>query len=77
MPLPGFGIPGITQTGAGSSVPISAGGGTSGPATSGFTGAPINIGGLFGSGASGTSNLLPLIALAGIAITLGITLLRK
>lgn len=76
MPLPGFGIPGITQTGAGSSVPISPGGGVSGPATSGFTGAPINIGGLFGSNANGTSNVFPFIALAGV-ILIGLALVRR
>jgi hypothetical protein len=74
MPL----IPGITA-GAGSSIPISAGGGTSGAATSGFLGAPINIGGLFASGSQSgdTDSLLPIVVAGGIILLVGVFLLRR
>lgn len=68
-------IPGITA-GAGSSIPISAGGGTSGDAFSG--GGPINIGGLFGGNASSrdTNNLLIPLAI-GAAVLVGFLFLRR
>ena len=77
MPL----IPGITA-GAGSTIPISAGGGTSGDATSGFLGGPINIGGLFAKGsqsaeARGNGGLLPIVVAGGIILLVGIFLLRR
>lgn len=74
MPL----IPGLTA-GAGSSIPISAGGGTSGPATSGSTGAPINIGGLFsrgGQSAQQGNDFIPLV-IAGGLLLIGIFLMRR
>lgn len=67
----------LISAGAGSSIPISAGGGTSGDAFSG-SGA-INIGGLFGSGAKSAKqeNLVPSLIIGGVVLTVALLLLRR
>ena len=67
----------LISAGAGSTIPISAGGGTSGDAFSG-SGA-INIGGLFGSGAKSAKqeNLVPALVIGGVVITVALLLLRR
>lgn len=76
MPL-GLGSNPFLSAGAGSTIPISAGGGTSGPAVTGDIG-PISIGGLFSSDAMGSSGVSPqtLLLIAGAAIA-GLILLKK
>lgn len=67
----------LLTAGAGSSIPISAGGGTSGDAFS-ESGA-INIGGLFGGGirSARSDNMLPVIIIVGLALVAGLFFLRR
>ena len=61
--------------GAGSTIPISAGGGTSGDTSTAI--GPISVGGLFGSDAQ-ASNVNPqTLLLIGAAVIVGLVVLRK
>ena len=64
---------------AGGSIPISPGGGTSGPATSGTSGSPINIGGLFGPDlpAQHSQYMSMYMALAALAVGVVCLLYRR
>jgi hypothetical protein len=74
MPFPPV-TPFLTA-GAGSTIPISAGGGTSGDVQTDI--GPISVGGLFGSDAQGTNGISPqMLLIAGVAVFAGLILLRK
>lgn len=62
--------------GAGSTIPISAGGGTSGDVQT--TLGPISVGGLFGSDAKSNGGISPqMLLIAGVAVFAGLVILRK
>ena len=66
MPFPG--LPNIAS--GGGAIPITGGAATSGPATAiGGRFAPVNIAGLFGDAGTGTNSpLVPVLAIAGVAV---------
>lgn len=75
MPLPlGFGGP-FLSAGAGSTIPISAGGGTSGDTSTAI--GPISVGGLFGSDSKAVGGISPNTLLIAGAVIVGLVLLAR